>query len=63
MLPLTESLKETVARVLPYWHDRIVPDILAGGRVLIAGGLTDGLTNHGEGGQTAPAVPTVEVFQ
>ena len=36
MLPLTESLKETVARFLPYWHDTIAPEIKAGRRVLIA---------------------------
>jgi len=36
LLPLTESLKDTVARFLPYWHDQIVPDVLAGRRVLIA---------------------------
>ncbi len=35
-LPLTESLKETVARVVPYWHKYIVPDIKAGKRVVIA---------------------------
>lgn len=35
-LPLTESLKETVARVIPYWHATIAPDIQAGKRVLIA---------------------------
>jgi 2,3-bisphosphoglycerate-dependent phosphoglycerate mutase len=35
-LPLTESLKDTVARFLPYWHQAIVPDITAGKRVLIA---------------------------
>src|SRR5512132_2381798 len=35
-LPLTESLKDTVARFLPYWHDTIAPDIRAGKRVLIA---------------------------
>jgi 2,3-bisphosphoglycerate-dependent phosphoglycerate mutase len=34
-LPLTESLKETVARFLPYWHDTIAPTIRAGKRVLI----------------------------
>jgi len=36
LLPLTESLKDTVARFLPYWHDAIVPDIKAGKRVLVA---------------------------
>jgi len=35
-LPLTESLKDTVARFLPYWHATIVPEIRAGKRVLIA---------------------------
>jgi 2,3-bisphosphoglycerate-dependent phosphoglycerate mutase len=35
-LPLTESLKDTVARFLPYWHDVIAPDIRSGRRVLIA---------------------------
>jgi 2,3-bisphosphoglycerate-dependent phosphoglycerate mutase len=35
-LPLTESLKDTVARFLPYWHDTIAPAIRAGKRVLIA---------------------------
>jgi 2,3-bisphosphoglycerate-dependent phosphoglycerate mutase len=35
-LPLTESLKDTVARFLPYWHEAIAPEINAGKRVLIA---------------------------
>jgi 2,3-bisphosphoglycerate-dependent phosphoglycerate mutase len=35
-LPLTESLKDTVARFLPYWHETIAPQIAAGQRVLIA---------------------------
>jgi 2,3-bisphosphoglycerate-dependent phosphoglycerate mutase len=35
-LPLTESLKETVGRFLPYWHDTIAPSIQSGRRVLIA---------------------------
>ena len=35
-LPLTESLKETVARVIPYWNEVIVPDIRAGKQVLVA---------------------------
>jgi 2,3-bisphosphoglycerate-dependent phosphoglycerate mutase len=35
-LPLTESLKDTVARFLPYWHDTIAPSIQSGRRVLIA---------------------------
>ncbi|MCC7180705.1 MAG: 2,3-diphosphoglycerate-dependent phosphoglycerate mutase [Acidobacteria bacterium] len=35
-LPLTESLKDTVARFLPYWHEAIAPAIAGGQRVLIA---------------------------
>jgi 2,3-bisphosphoglycerate-dependent phosphoglycerate mutase len=35
-LPLTESLKDTVARFLPYWHETIAPAIRSGKRVLIA---------------------------
>jgi len=35
-LPLAESLKDTVARFLPYWHDTIAPSIRSGQRVLIA---------------------------
>ena len=35
-VPLTECLKDTVARVLPYWNQAIAPDIRAGKRVLIA---------------------------
>jgi 2,3-bisphosphoglycerate-dependent phosphoglycerate mutase len=35
-LPLTETLKDTVARFLPYWHETIAPAIKAGNRVIIA---------------------------
>jgi len=35
-LPLTESLKHTVARFLPYWHETIAPSVRDGKRVLIA---------------------------
>ena len=35
-LPLTECLKDTVLRFLPYWHQVIVPDLRLGKRVLIA---------------------------
>lgn len=35
-LPLTESLKDTVARFLPHWHETIAPVVKAGRRVLIA---------------------------
>jgi 2,3-bisphosphoglycerate-dependent phosphoglycerate mutase len=35
-LPKTESLKDTVARFLPYWHEHIAPVVKAGKRVIIA---------------------------
>jgi 2,3-bisphosphoglycerate-dependent phosphoglycerate mutase len=35
-LPLTECLKDTVTRFLPYWHQTIVPTIDAGKKVIIA---------------------------
>jgi 2,3-bisphosphoglycerate-dependent phosphoglycerate mutase len=35
-LPLTESLKDTVARFLPYWHESIAPAVREGRQVLIA---------------------------
>lgn len=35
-LPLTECLKDTVARVLPYWEGVICPEIKAGKRIIIA---------------------------
>jgi 2,3-bisphosphoglycerate-dependent phosphoglycerate mutase len=35
-LPLTECLKDTVARFLPYWHDAIAPSVQSGRKVLIA---------------------------
>ena len=35
-LPLTECLKDTVARVVPYWKDVIEPEVRSGKKVLIA---------------------------
>jgi 2,3-bisphosphoglycerate-dependent phosphoglycerate mutase len=35
-LPRTECLKDTVARMLPYWHEAIAPAIVAGKRVIVA---------------------------
>ncbi len=50
-LPLSESLKDTVARFLPYWHAAIVPDLRAGKRVLIAahGNSLRALVKHLDG--------------
>ena len=35
-IPLTESLKDTVARFLPYWHGTIAPAVMSGQRVIVA---------------------------
>ena len=35
-IPLTECLKDTVARVLPYWSSALAPAVRAGRRVLVA---------------------------
>jgi 2,3-bisphosphoglycerate-dependent phosphoglycerate mutase len=35
-VPLSECLKDTVARVVPYWQERIAPRVAAGERVLVA---------------------------
>ena len=35
-LPLTESLKDTIARFLPYWHETIAPVIHSGKKAIIA---------------------------
>jgi 2,3-bisphosphoglycerate-dependent phosphoglycerate mutase len=50
-LPCTESLKDTVARFLPYWHETIAPAIRAGQRVLIAahGNSLRALVKHLDG--------------
>ncbi len=50
-LPLTESLKETVARVVPYWNETIAPEVLGGRRVVIAahGNSLRALVKHLDG--------------
>ena len=35
-VPLTECLKDTVARVMPYWNEVLAPAIQAGQRVMVA---------------------------
>src|SRR4051812_17332767 len=49
--PKTECLKDVVARMLPYWYDRIVPDLLAGRQVLVAahGNSLRALVKHLDG--------------
>ncbi|XP_062927432.1 phosphoglycerate mutase 1 [Mobula hypostoma] len=50
-LPSCESLKDTIARALPFWEEEIVPQIKAGKRVLIAahGNSLRGIVKHLEG--------------
>lgn len=50
-LPLTESLKDTVARFVPYWEATIAPQVQAGRRVLIAahGNSLRALVKHLDG--------------
>ncbi len=35
-LPACESLKDTLSRVLPYWHDTLAPAVRQGGRILVS---------------------------
>ncbi|OOC06989.1 phosphoglyceromutase [Amycolatopsis azurea] len=49
--PLTECLKDVVARLLPYWETEIVPDLRAGKTVLVAahGNSLRALVKHLDG--------------
>ncbi|WP_326689519.1 MULTISPECIES: phosphoglyceromutase [unclassified Streptomyces] len=49
--PRTECLKDVVERMLPYWFDGIIPDLLAGRTVLVAahGNSLRGLVKHLDG--------------
>ena len=50
-LPLTECLRDTVTRFLPFWHERLVPELEAGKRLLIAahGNSLRALVKHLDG--------------
>jgi 2,3-bisphosphoglycerate-dependent phosphoglycerate mutase len=50
-VPLTECLKDTVARVLPFWNERVVPAVRSGQRVVIAahGNSIRALVKHLDG--------------
>lgn len=50
-VPRTESLADTVARFLPYWRQTMVPEVMAGKKVLIAahGNSLRALVKHLEG--------------
>ncbi len=51
LLPATECLADVVDRMLPYWHDRIVPQLLAGRVPLVVahGNSLRALVKHLEG--------------
>jgi 2,3-bisphosphoglycerate-dependent phosphoglycerate mutase len=61
-LPRTESLADTVERVLPYWHETIAPELRAGRGILISAhgnslrGLIKYLDNIAD-----DEIPTVEI--
>jgi len=57
-IPLTECLKDTVARVVPYWEERIAPRVAAGERVLVAahGNSLRALIKHFDGMSEAAIV-------
>ncbi len=57
-VPLTECLKDTVARVLPYWNGVIAPAVRAGRRVLVVahGNSLRALVKHLDGVSDADIV-------
>lgn len=61
-LPSCESLKDTIARALPFWNEEIVPQIKEGKRVLIAahGNSLRGIVKHLEGMGTTPDHPVMK---
>jgi 2,3-bisphosphoglycerate-dependent phosphoglycerate mutase len=58
-VPRTECLKDTVARVIPYWQSAIAPAVSAGRRVLIAahGNSLRALIKHLDGLSDQEVVP------
>ena len=58
LVPRTECLADVVRRMLPYWHDAVVPDLQAGHTVLVAahGNSLRGLVAHLDGLDTAQVV-------
>jgi 2,3-bisphosphoglycerate-dependent phosphoglycerate mutase len=61
-VPATESLKDTIARVLPYWEARIAPELRAGKRVLISahGNSLRALVKH-LSGLSDEEIPLLEI--
>jgi 2,3-bisphosphoglycerate-dependent phosphoglycerate mutase len=62
IIPLTESLKDTIARVQPYWEAEIAPRIRAGERVLISahGNSLRSLVKHLDG-ISDEEIPSIEI--
>jgi 2,3-bisphosphoglycerate-dependent phosphoglycerate mutase len=64
LLPRTECLRDVVRRLVPYWHDAIVPDLAAGRTVLVVahGNSLRALVKHldeiGDEAITALNIPT-----
>ncbi|WP_432503722.1 phosphoglyceromutase [Kineococcus arenarius] len=50
-MPRTECLADVVRRMLPYWHEQVVPDLRSGGVVLVAahGNSLRALVKHLDG--------------
>jgi len=61
-IPASESLKDTIARVLPYWEAKIAPELKAGKRVLISahGNSLRALVKH-LSGIADDAITTLEI--
>jgi 2,3-bisphosphoglycerate-dependent phosphoglycerate mutase len=51
LMPRTECLRDVVARLLPYWHDAVIPQLAAGQTVLIVahGNSLRALVKHLDG--------------
>jgi 2,3-bisphosphoglycerate-dependent phosphoglycerate mutase len=51
LLPRTECLKDVVQRMLPYWHDAVIPDLAAGRTTLVVahGNSLRALVKHLDG--------------
>jgi 2,3-bisphosphoglycerate-dependent phosphoglycerate mutase len=62
LLPSSESLADVVRRMLPYWHDRIVPDLRRGEMVLVVahGNSLRALVKHLDG-ISDTAIPALNI--
>ncbi len=62
LVPVTECLKDVVVRMLPYWYDHVVPDLLLGSNVLISahGNSLRALVKHLKG-ISDEAIPGLEI--